>query len=127
MNIRKIVGLIILSTFAIIPTGCDEDELADWELLELRQMEILLIIGEPQCNNVVDCRYIAFGAKPCGGPRAYLVYSMEATDSTDLARAVAMYTTEDARLNRALGLASDCSLVAPPQITFTAGQCTTTR
>jgi len=110
MNIRKIVGLIILTTFAILATGCKEDELADWELLELRQMEILLIIGEPQCNNVVDCRYIAFGAKPCGGAWGYLIYSITTVDSLNLARRVAEYNRFNALLNERYGLSSDCSV-----------------
>lgn len=99
----------------------------DSQPLDSLRSTVLRLIAEPMATSIEQCRLIAFGAKPCGGPRAYLVYSMEATDSTDLARAVAMYTSEDARLNRVLGRASDCALVASPQITFTAGQCTTAR
>ena len=92
--------------------------------LDSLRASVLRLIGEPTATNIGQCRLTEFGAKPCGGPRGYLVYSVEATDSIDLARAVAVYTSEDARLNRLLGLASDCALVSPPQITFTAGQCT---
>ena len=93
--------------------------------LDSLRATVLQLIGEPTATSIVQCRLTAFGAKPCGGPRGYIVYSMEATDSVDLARAVEMFTIEDARLNRLLDLASDCALVAQPQITFTAGQCTT--
>ena len=95
--------------------------------LDSLRATVLQLIGEPTATNIGQCRLTAFGAKPCGGPRAYLAYSMQATDSTDLARVVAIYAAEDARLNRELGLASDCGLVARPQITFTAGRCTTRR
>ena len=95
--------------------------------LDSLRASVLGLIGEPTATNIGQCRLTEFGAKPCGGPRGFLVYSVEATDSIDLARAVASYTSEDARLNRVLGLASDCALVAPPQITFTAGQCTVGR
>ncbi len=95
--------------------------------LDSLRATVLQLIGEPMATSVAQCRLTAFGAKPCGGPRAYLVYSTEATDSTELARAVAMYTSEDARLNQELGRASDCQLVTPPQITFAAGRCATAR
>ncbi len=92
--------------------------------LDSLRATVLRLIAEPSATSIGQCRLTAFGAKPCGGPRGFLVYSMEATDSTDLARAVALYTAEDDRLNRVLGLASDCALVEQPQITYTAGQCT---
>ena len=98
----------------------------DQSLDSLRAI-VLQLIGEPMATSVAQCRLIALGAKPCGGPRAHLVYSMEATDSTRLARAVALYTSEDARLNQELGRTSDCRLVTPPQITFAAGRCATAR
>jgi len=95
--------------------------------LDSLRATVMRLIGEPMATSVAQCRLTAFGAKPCGGPRTYLVYSTEATDSTRLARAVAMYTSEDARLNQELGRASDCRLVMPPQITFAAGRCATAR
>ena len=95
--------------------------------LDSLRATVLRLIDEPLATSIGQCRLTAFGAKPCGGPRGYLVYSVEATDSIDLARVVELYRSEDARLNRVLGRASDCALVAPPQITFTAGQCTTGR
>ena len=100
---------------------------AEDQSLDSLRATVLQLIGEPIATSVEQCRLTAFGAKPCGGPRAYLVYSTEATDSSRLARAVAMYTSEDARLNQELGRASDCQLVTPPQITFVAGRCATAR
>ncbi len=100
---------------------------AEDQSLDSLRAAVLQLIGEPMATSVAQCRLTAFGAKPCGGPRTYLVYSTEATDSTRLARAVAMYTSEDARMYQQLGRASDCGLVTPPQITFAAGQCATAR
>ncbi len=100
---------------------------AESQSLDSLRATVMRLIGEPAATSIAQCRLTAFGAKPCGGPRAYLVYSMEATDSTRLARAVATYTSEDARLNQQLGRASDCQVVTPPQITFAAGRCATAR
>lgn len=98
---------------------------AESQSLDSLRATVMRLIGEPVATSIAQCRLTSFGAKPCGGPRTYLVYSTEATDSTELARAVAMYTSEDARLNQELGRASDCRLVMPPQMTFAAGRCAT--
>jgi len=81
--------------------------------LDSLRADVLRLIAEPKATSIETCRLVPFGAKPCGGPRDYL------------ARAVSSYTAEDARLNQERGLASDYARVAPPQITFTAGHCTT--
>ncbi len=125
--------VLIVTVTGVTTAGCGsrdpetQEAEPEQESLDSLRSRILELIGEPVASGMSQCRLIAFGAKPCGGPRAYLVYSMEATDSTRLDRAVAMYTSEDARLNQELGRASDCRLVTLPQITFAAGQCATAR
>ena len=125
--------VLIVTVMGVTTAGCGsrdpytQEAQPEQESLDSLRSRILELIGEPVASGMSQCRLIAFGAKPCGGPRAYLVYSTEATDSTLLARAVALYTSEDARLNQELGRASDCRLVTPPQITFAAGRCATAR
>ena len=122
MRLMLLAGCVVIAAVACGPSqrNAANAEPGSQPLDSLRET-VLRLIGEPMATGIGQCRLTAFGAKPCGGPRAYLVYSMEATDSLDLARVVEMYRSEDARLNRVLGLASDCALVTPPQITFTAG------
>ena len=118
---------------ALAAAGCSapQQDVAIAELespsLDSLRQDVVRLIGEPLASSRGQCRLTAFGAKPCGGPRAYVVYSIEATDSTTLAHAVETYTSEDARLNRELARTSDCQLVTPPQITFVAGQCVIAR
>lgn len=81
------------------------------------------LIGEPTCADVSQCRAIAFGAKPCGGPWQYLVYSTAITDSTALAAAVARYNAREAEVNKAEGRMSDCSFVGPPRLARVNGRC----
>lgn len=81
------------------------------------------MIGEATCSDVNQCRVIAFGAKPCGGPWQYLVYSIALTDSTVLTAAVTRYNTLEAELNKSEGRMSDCSFVAPPQLARVNGRC----
>ncbi len=125
MRLILLAGCMVIAAVACGPSqrnGGDTDP--ESPPLDSLRANVLQHIGEPTATSIGQCRLTAIGAKPCGGPRAYLVYSIEATDSLDLARVVEAFTSEDARMNRVLGLASDCGLVSPPQITFTAGQCT---
>lgn len=80
-------------------------------------------IGGAEASSPSACRVVALGAKPCGGPRAYLPYSTEATDSAGLAELVRRYDALDARHNAEQGLLSDCSLVIPPAVTLSGGRC----
>jgi hypothetical protein len=80
-------------------------------------------VGEAHAEDASQCRTIAYGAKPCGGPWRYLVYSTAATDSTRLARVVDEYNDTQDYLNRKLGLSSDCALVAEPTTALEDGRC----
>ena len=37
--------------------------------------EIAQLVGDAPCSNVVNCRVIGLGARPCGGPEEYVAYS----------------------------------------------------
>jgi hypothetical protein len=85
--------------------------------------EIVALIGEPPCVDVSQCRAIAFGSKPCGGPWQYLVYSTMTADSAALTAAVAGYNAEEARLNEEQGRVSDCRVVGHPRLACAQQQC----
>ena len=91
-------------------------------LADLRA-EVMRMIGEATCSDVSQCRTIGFGAKPCGGPWQYLVYSTATTDSTALTVAVARYNSQEAALNKSEGRVSDCSVVSPPTLMRVNGRC----
>ena len=61
----------------------------------------------------IDCAYIAFGSKPCGGPWSYLVYSIS-IDVDLLKSKVKQYNKMEDEYNRKHGIASDCAIVLPP-------------
>ncbi len=91
--------------------------------LDSLRNQVLQLVGEPLCENVSQCRSIAFGAKPCGGPWSYVAYSTQATDSAKLAPVVAEYNAREAQLNRELGKVSDCRFVSPPKLACVASRC----
>ncbi len=65
------------------------------------------------CNESAECKFIALGSKPCGGPWGYLVYSTS-IDVTKLEGMVEDYNKNEAAFNLKWGVISDCSFVLPP-------------
>jgi hypothetical protein len=92
-------------------------------LADLRA-EVMRMIADAGATDARMCRAMPFGAKPCGGPREFLVYSASTTDSSALAQAVARYNALDAETNQREGRVSDCMLVTPPAVALVNGRCT---
>ena len=92
------------------------------QLMEMRG-EIDALVGEAAGASIADCRYAGLGAKPCGGPWAYIVYSVSSTDSTALAIRLTAYDAFEAEMNELYGYVSDCSIPAPPVLAFKDGRC----
>lgn len=99
------------------------DEPADRARLVKMEAEIDDLIGEPTCKDVKECRVMAFGAKPCGGPWSYKVFSMSSVDSTALADLVDDYNKFNRTLNQRYGWNSDCMVVMPPNVDCVEGRC----
>lgn len=94
------------------------------EILAIKKQEILNYIGGFSCSNTVGCGYIAFGAKPCGGPREYLVFPNSVNLSV-LQDMVNEYNQLDNTYNIEIGAASDCAMVMPPNnVGCVNGNCT---
>ena len=81
--------------------------------LSLKKQEILIYINSFSCNNSTGCSSIAFGSKPCGGPREYLVFPTS-INMTTLQNMVNEYNRLDNELNIATGAISDCAVVTAP-------------
>jgi hypothetical protein len=120
---KPLVFLLFVVTALFLGAGCGDDEADDIARLEKMEKEITALIGEAACGDSTDCRYIAFGAKPCGGPWRYLVYSAAALDTVELAFRVAAYNELNRDLNRRYGWMSDCSVPEPPNPGCRGGKC----
>lgn len=93
---------------------------ADWERLS---GEINTLVGDAQCGTALDCRSIAFGHKPCGGPSSFLAYSVLTTDPQQLAPKVEEFNKLARTFDNLHGYASDCSLVMPQPVECVDNQC----
>ena len=72
------------------------------------------LIGNADCNDDSQCRTMAIGTKPCGGPEAYLAWSTTNTDANALELAVTNYNLERQKEIRRFGLLSNCAMVDDP-------------
>ena len=122
-----VVGILIFVTACGPKTPAPDSRADAGESPDALRADVLQLVGEPACSDVSQCRSIAFGSKPCGGPWSYLVYSVQTADSARLATAVANYNARETQLNRDLGRASDCRMVTAPRLDCVASRCTTAR
>jgi hypothetical protein len=81
-------------------------------------------IGTPSASELSQCKSIAFGAKPCGGPWSYLVYSTANTNETRLTELVSEFHQLDEKINKELGIASLCNHTQKPTVGLVGGVCT---
>lgn len=55
--------------------GAVRADQGDEAALKSLHEEIVRMIGDAPCNNLVHCRVLPLGFRPCGGPDEYLAYS----------------------------------------------------
>lgn len=85
--------------------------------------EIRLAAGIAHASNPESCKLLAIGAKPCGGPERFVLYSSEQTDEAQLKALGQRYTELVKQRNLEEGLVSDCSVITPPQVALIDGIC----
>jgi hypothetical protein len=81
-------------------------------------------IGTPAAHEVSQCKLIAFGAKPCGGPARYLVYSTAKTNEPRLKELVNEFNGLAKKINQERKIISDCMFVTKPKVELVDGVCT---
>lgn len=119
MNLYLKTTLVFASFVLLAATSCSsndnttpiyENELAQ---LSLSKAEIEALANTSVCNETSECKFIALGSKPCGGPWSYLVYTTS-IDVEQLEAAVKDYNQKEAAFNIKWGIASDCALALQP-------------
>ena len=96
---------------------------SDRERLRELKRAIDEVIGEPRADSVSQCKDIPFGAKPCGGPWMYLVYSTARTDESKLQRLVREFNALQKKINEEEQVGSDCSVPPEPELVLENGVC----
>ena len=119
---------IVLFSFILLSINCtsrqsDSDSITP-EQLAAKKTAIENYINSFTCSESLGCNYIAFGSKPCGGPRMYLAFS-NTINLPQLQTMVTEYNEMDRLRNIQIGAISDCSVPSPPnEIGCVNGVCT---
>src|SRR3954470_18106717 len=96
----------------------------DEEALDSLHRQIVALIGEPRCENIVHCRLLALGSRPCGGPAEYFAYSSIVGHREVLEAKAYEYGFLQEELNRARGVSGTCEVLAQPKLACVNGRCT---
>lgn len=116
---KTIVTFGFMSLFMLLTAmQCEKDELlVDCESVKSElvtfKSNIVAMASESICCDEFECRFIAFGSKPCGGPWEFLTYTTS-IDTVALTSLVADYNQLEANYNINCGAVSDCSAPQPP-------------
>jgi hypothetical protein len=123
----KVLIKILLFSFILLSINCtskQDDSSITLEQLEAKKTVIENYINTFSCSESLGCNYIAFGSKPCGGPRKYLVFS-NTINLPQLQTMVTEYNEMDHLRNVQTNAISDCSVPLPPNdIACVNGVCT---
>lgn len=85
--------------------------------------EIETLISDKSCTKDSKCTVMAYGAKACGGPIGYLVYSSGNVKESELKKLVEEFTDLQSLMNDQYGYISDCSIASPPDVSCLDGNC----
>ena len=91
---------------------------------ELRE-RITLLIGRARCNNIVNCRIVGLGSRPCGGPEEYVAYSIWDTQAGKMSSLAAEYNFLREEVNAAGGTVGICNVLPEPAINCINARCVT--
>ncbi|MCK9997450.1 MAG: hypothetical protein KAH56_14340 [Candidatus Krumholzibacteria bacterium] len=124
----RLIPVIIMAACVVSMAACKDDdpvfdEKADRSSLVEMEAQIDTLISAGTCADTEDCRSIAFGDKPCGGPWSYKIYSVSGVDTLQLVGLVDAYNKFNKVLNERHGWMSDCMVVMSPDIDCVEGRC----
>jgi len=71
-------------------------------------------IGRAQCSDDMQCRSLALGARACGGPEAYVAWSVLGTDAAAVKRAAERYTQWQTQAQSRSNAQSICMIEVDP-------------
>lgn len=121
-NLFKILAIaVLMQSFECEDSNASKSTAAQ---LESKNQEIQNYINSFNCSEESGCQSIAFGSKPCGGPRTYLFFSTK-VDLVKLQQMVKSYNELEDLYNKETNAISDCMYQLPPtEVKCVEGVCT---
>jgi hypothetical protein len=110
---RTIAAAVLV--FSALIGACLADP-QDEAAVERLHEEVLRLIGEAPCANLVHCRVLALGSRPCGGADEYLAYS-SITGNKELLESKAFeYGFLQEEVMRARKQSGTCEVLPTPRV-----------
>ncbi len=117
--LARLVFCPILAQAGDASAPADSDEVA----LQSMRTEIIKLIGEPRCVNLVHCRVLALGVRPCGGASEYLAYSSTTGRGETLEAKAYEYNFLEEEVNRKKSAVGACAALPQPRAACVDGHC----
>lgn len=130
-GISTLLGmLVLLSGCSTVPQQKDlmvnqlDGSLAQLQV-DTKQLHQRLqrLTADKSCQQSTQCKVLAVGHRPCGGPEQYMVYSSKSTDEKLLAITNDRYKKLKQEQQQRLGLRSTCQIVPEPVAACQQQQC----
>ncbi len=80
-------------------------------------------IGQAKCSEDMQCKSLAIGANPCGGPEIYQAYSILDTNVERLTELAAQYKMVRKTLHAKSGTLGACVVIPEPTVQCNNQQC----
>jgi len=104
----------------IVFTG---DQKADWAQIVALEDQAKALVKVNGCSSAAQCRTAAVGSRACGGPRYYLVYCSQTTDSAALFKKLDAVANAERAYNQHYNIASTCEFRMPPTVALSGASC----
>ena len=96
---------------------------SDAEAVVRLRNELSAAIGDAKCRNLVNCRVIGLGVRPCGGPEEYVAYSIWDTDREQISILVSEYNLLKEDLMHDSDQVGTCEVLPEPGVDCIREQC----
>ena len=104
----------------IVFTG---DQKADWGQIVALEDQAKALLKAEGCSSATQCRTAPVGSRACGGPRYYLVYCAQTTDSAALFQKLDAVAAAERQYNSHYKLVSTCEFRMPPTVALSGASC----
>ncbi len=128
--ISLVVAACSQGTNGAIPVGPGSDKIlftgdqkADWEQIVVLENQAKALVKAEGCSSAAQCRTAPVGSRACGGPRYYLVYCAQTTDSAALFRKLDAVAAAEREFNTRYQIMSTCEFRMPPTVALSGGSC----
>ena len=128
MSMKTSILKLIILGFVLFVACSKQDTLTpavDDQKLEQLGKEIQEFAKNKACSGGDNCRSMAMGAKICGGPTSYIIYSLSTTDEKKLIEMVNEFTALQKQINfKNPNQVGTCDFIVAPKIDCRNGVCT---